>query len=93
MCLHKKKLLPSKSIYDIYCHKSYKNDAEFDLLKIASIVNEINNNTYNYNYPIIIWDDGTDEEPDYDTDANGSHQIRAFYYCKKNIFMAVNRSG
>ncbi len=109
-CLNEKIFLTTNCIYNKSCDIfSYKNDHTFDLIKITTIVNEINNNTYNYNYPIIIWDDGddnqhkydtddnglydTDDNGLYDTDDNGLYHIRAFYYCKKNIYMSVNRSG
>jgi hypothetical protein len=94
-CLEQKVLLTTNSIYnkseDIY---SYKNNKIFDLLKISTIVNEINNNTYNYNYPIVIWEDIDDDgKITYDTDGVGLYHIRAFYYCKKNIYMSINHSG
>ncbi len=93
-CLNEKIFLTTNCIYNKSCDIfSYKNDHTFDLIKITTIVNEINNNTYNYNYPIIIWDDGDDNQHKYDTDDNGLYHIRAFYYCKKNIYMSVNRSG
>jgi hypothetical protein len=55
--------------------------------------NEINNNTYNYNYPIVIWEDNDNGKIVYDADGAGLYHIRAFYYCKKNIYISINRSG
>jgi DNA polymerase III epsilon subunit-like protein len=72
---------------------SHSNNKTFDVIKIATIVNEINNGTYNHDYPIPVWDDGDDDNPIYDTDGNGWYQIRAFYYCQKNIRLSVWRSG
>lgn len=92
-CLHQNVLLTINCIYnasnDSY---SYKNNKIFDLLKISTIVNEITNNNYNYNYPIVIWEDIENEKIKYDTDGDGLYHIRAFYYCKKNIYMSINRS-
>lgn len=66
----------------------------YHLLRIATIVNEIQHNRYNYNYPIPIWNDSDDDEHnDWDTDGHGEHHIRAFCYCKKNIYMYVKRSS
>ena len=93
-CLQQNVLLTTNSIYngsrDNY---SYKNNKIFDLLKISTIVNEINNNTYNYNYSIVIWEDDDDGVITYDADGVGLYHIRAFYYCKKNIYMSINHSG
>ena len=93
-CLQQNVLLTTNCIYnksnDSY---SYKNNKIFDLLKISTIVNEINNNNYNYNYPIVIWEDIENEKIKYDTDGEGLYHIRAFYYCKKNIYMSINHSG
>ena len=93
-CIQQKVLLTTNSIYngskDNY---SYKNNKIFDLLKISTIVNEINNNTYNYNYPIVIWEDNDNGKIVYDADGEGLYHIRAFYYCKKNIYMSIYRSG
>ena len=92
-CLQQNVLLTTTCIYnaskDSY---SYKDNKIFDLLKISTIVNEINNNNYNYNYPIVIWEDIENEKIIYDTDGEGLYHIRAFYYCKKNIYMSINRS-
>ena len=92
-CLQQNVLLTTNCIYnksnDSY---SYKNNKIFDVLKISTIVNEINNNNYNYNYPIVIWEDIENEKIKYDTDGEGLYHIRAFYYCKKNIYMSVNHS-
>jgi hypothetical protein len=93
-CLQQNILLTTNSIYngskDDY---SYKNNKIFDMLKISTIVNEINNNTYNYNYPIVIWKNVDNEKIKYVTDDEGLYHIRAFYYCKKNIYMSINYSG
>lgn len=108
-CLKQGIFLTTNAIYnssiDMFSHKD---DRAFDLLKIATIVNEINNNTYNYNYPIVVWEDWDDEEDEkdeenkkeiydkpgtYDLDGNGWYHVRAFHYCKKNIYMSVNHSG
>lgn len=93
-CLQQNVLLTTNCIYnksnDSY---SYKNNKIFDVLKISTIVNEINNNNYNYNYPIVIWEDIENEKIKYDTDGEGLYHIRAFYYCKKNIYMSINHSG
>lgn len=92
-CLQQNVLLTTNSIYnsskDNY---SYKNNKIFDLLKISTIVNEIKNNRYNYNYPIVIWEDNDDGNVVYDADGEGLYHIRAFYYCKKNIYMSINRT-
>lgn len=92
-CLHQNVLLTTKCIYnaskDSY---SYTNNKIFDLLKISTIVNEINNNNYNYNYPMVIWEDIENEKITYDTDGEGLYHIRAFYYCKKNIYMSINHN-
>ena len=93
-CLNQKIFLAPHCIYNCSCDSfSYRMDKTFDAIKIATIVNEINNGTYDYNYPIVIWDDGEEGDPIYDTDGTGEYHIRAFYYCKKNIYMSVNRSG
>ena len=93
-CLQQNVLLTTNSIYNKSMDNySYKNNKIFDLLKISTIVNEINNNTYNYNYPIVIWEDDDDGEITYDADDGGLYHIRAFYYCKKNIYMSINHSG
>jgi hypothetical protein len=93
-CLQQKVLLTTNSIYNASMDNySYKNNKIFDLLKISTIVNEIKNNTYNYNYPIVIWEDNDDVEITYDADDVGLYHIRAFYYCKKNICMSINHSG
>ena len=93
-CLQQNVLLTTNCIYnksnDSY---SYKNNKIFDLLKISTIINEINNCNYNYNYPIVIWEDIENEKIKYDTDGEGLYHIRAFYYCKKNIYMSINHSG
>lgn len=93
-CLQQNILLTTNSIYNSSMDDySYKNNKIFDLLKISTIVNEINNNTYNYNYPIVIWKNVDNEKIEYDTDDEGLYHIRAFYYCKKNIYMSINYSG
>lgn len=95
-CLKQQIFLTTNAIYNSSNDSfSYKNDKFYDLLKISTIVNEINNNTYNYNYPIVIWEDFDEdtEETKYDADDEGLYHIRAFYYCKKNIYMSVNQSG
>lgn len=66
----------------------------YNLLRIATIVNELNKGSYNYNYPLVIWDDSSnDTHHEWCLDGDSEHQIRAFYYCKKNIYMSVNRLG
>lgn len=94
-CLQQGIFLTTNAIYNASNDNySYKDDKTFDVLKIATIVNEINNGTYNYNYPIVIWDDSEEYDTHvWDTDGNGLYHIRAFYYCKKNIYLSVNRSG
>lgn len=74
---------------------SYKNDKTYDLLKIATIVKEINAGTYNMNYPIPIWEDYDEDtgKVTYDDDGNGPHHIRAFYHCKESMYLAINQSG
>lgn len=95
-CINNKIFLATHCIYKgnkYYYPAKIQYTKEYHLLKIATIVNEIQTNAYNYNYPIVIWDDS--EEDSYhkwDTDGNGEHYIRAFYYCKKNIYMSINRS-
>lgn len=103
-CVDAKIFLTTNAIYnssnDPY---SYKQNKFFDMLKIATIANEIQNGTYNFNYPIPIWDDDEadsededDDEPStpkYETDGNGEYHIRAFHFCKRNIYLSVNRSG
>lgn len=94
-CLEERIFLTPNAIYNASRDRfSYSNDKTFDLLKIATIVNEINNNTYNYNYPIIVWKDyKSDNDFTYDIDGEGYYHIRAFYFCQKNIFMSINISG
>lgn len=94
-CLQQGIFLTTNAIYNASNDNySYKNDNTFDVLKIATIANEINNGTYNYNYPIVIWDDSEEDDTHiWDTDGNGLYHIRAFHYCKKNIYLSVNRSG
>lgn len=93
-CLQQNILLTTNSIYngsnDTF---SYKKNKMYDLLKISTIVNEINNNTYNYNYPIVIWEDYENEKNTYDADCNGLYHIRAFHYCKRNMYVSINHSG
>ncbi len=92
LCIKNKQFLPIQYIYDVNL-LIYRTKLQHTL-RIATIVNEIQNNTYNYNYPIVIWDDSEDGNNHiWDTDGNGDHHIRAFYYCKKNIYMSVNRCG
>lgn len=109
-CLNQKIFLETHNVYnENYDAISYHKDksdtihllkmstnAGFDLLKIATIVNEINNGTYNYQRAIRIWDDNDDYDyhatPIYDTDGEGHHHIRAFYYCKRNIRVKLHRS-
>ena len=90
-CLERKIFLTVNSIYngsrDVY---SYKKNKIYDLLKISTIVNEIKNNTYNYNYHIPIFDG---DKSIYDTDGEGLYHIRAFYHYQRNIYMSVNISG
>lgn len=91
-CINNKIFLETQCIYNknTFCYYT----KTYHLLRIATIVNEIQNNRYNYNYPIPIWNDSDDDKHNkWDTDGNGEHHIRAFYYCKKNIYMSVNRSG
>lgn len=93
-CLKQKIFLSTNCIYngseDDFSDKGHR---AFDIIKIATIVNEIQNGTYNYNYSIDVWADGEDDEPIYyHTDCDESYQIRAFYYCKKDIYMNVYRT-
>ena len=91
-CINNQIFLETHCIYNgnTFCYYT----KTYHLLRIATIVNEIQNNRYDYNYPIPIWDDSDDDtHHEWDTDGNGEHQIRAFYYCKKNIYMSVNMSG
>lgn len=93
-CIRQQIFLDKSCIYNSSGDSfSHSNNKTFDLIKIATIVNEINNCTYNHDYPIPIWDDGEDDNPSYDTDGNGWYQIRAFYHCQKNIRLSVWRSG
>ena len=90
-CIQQNVLLTPNSIYnaseDTY---SYKHDKTFDLLKISTIANEINKGTYNYNYPIIIWEDD-DGEITYNADDAELYHIRAFYYCKTNMYVSIHK--
>ncbi len=90
-CLEQQIFLTPNSMYnasmDNYSHKDIR---LFDLLKIATIVNAINHDSYNYNYPIAIWED--EDTDTYDADGNGLYHIRAFHYCRKNIYLSVNHS-
>jgi hypothetical protein len=90
-CLQVNILLTTNAIYNSSndCY-SYKNNKTYDVLKIATIVNEINNNTYNYNYPIVVYEDNDNGTIKYDADGNGLYHIRAFYYCNKNMHMMIN---
>lgn len=92
-CVKNKIFLATHCIYN--GNVFYYNTTTYHLLRIATIVNELQHNRYDYNYPIPIWDDSTDDMHNvWDTDGTGEHQIRAFYYCKKkNIYMSVNMSG
>ena len=87
-CINDKIFLATHCIYNgnkYYYTTKLQYTKEYDLLRIATIVNEIQTNAYNYNYPIVIWDDAKeDSSHKWDTDGNGEHHIRAFYYCKKN---------
>lgn len=95
-CINNKIFLATRCIYNgdnYYYPTNLQYTKEYHLLRIATIVNEIQINTYNYNYPIVIWDDADEDSYHiWDTDGNGEHHIRAFYYCKKNIYMSINRS-
>jgi hypothetical protein len=85
-CLEQNILLTPNSIYNGSRDKySYRNNEIFDVLKISTIVNEIKNNTYNYNFPIPIWHDDV-----YSENGEGLYHIRAFYYCKKNMYVLLN---
>jgi len=67
----------------------------YDTIKIATIVNEIKNGTYNYNYPIVIWEDYDEnlKKSTYDTDGNAPCHIRAFWHCQKDLYASINHSG
>ena len=95
LCLQQNILLTTNSIYSKSNDNfSYKGNKIFDLLKITTIVNEIQNNTYDYNYPIVVYEDSIDGGMSkYDADGNGLYHIRAFWYCRKNMYMSVNYSG
>ena len=91
-CLQKRCFLATHCIYN--GNNTAIDSPTYDLLRIATIVNEIENNTYDDSYPLTIWDDAeNDEEHVWDTDDIGHHHIRACYFCNKNIPMAVYRSG
>lgn len=92
-CLKEKVFLATECIYDGSSWKYSHRNATYDLFRIVTIVNELNNNTYDYNYPIPIWDDSDNDKPIWNTDGVGHHHIRAFYHCKKNIYMPINRCG
>ena len=93
-CINNKIFLATHCIYNGKFSSKLQHTKEYRLLKIATIVMEIQNNTYDCNYPIVIWDDSEDDtHHEWDTDGNGAHHIRAFHYCKKNIYMSINRSG
>jgi len=80
--------------YDTHTYHAFSYDTHtYHLLRIATIVNEIQTDKYNYNYPISIWDDSEDDAHHEWAIDCGEHHIRAFYYCKKNIYMSINRSG
>lgn len=82
-CINNQIFLETPYIYDIkgsFC----RHPKTYHLSRIATIVNEIQNNRYDYNYPIEISDN-------WDIDESVEHYIRAFYYCKKNIYMLFYR--
>ena len=90
-CIQNKIFLETQCIYN--GNMFYYNTKTYHLLRIATIINEIQNNRYNYNYELPIYDDSNNAAThEWDTDGNGEHQIRAFYYCKKNIFMLICRT-
>jgi hypothetical protein len=89
-----KNFMETKYIYEqtIGC---YRGDKDFDIKRIATIVNQIQQNTYDYTFKLHIYDDGEDAPnyvPKYDTDCLYHYHIRAFYYCKKDIRMTICRS-
>lgn len=92
-CLNFKVFFATECIYNGNGVNKYINaEKMYHILRTATIVNEIQKGTYNYNYtiPILNAADG-DDDPYYIVDNIGLHQIRAFQYCKKNIFMSVFR--
>lgn len=89
-CLEQKIFLTTNCIYNGSCDPySYKRNRLFDTLKIATIVNELNHHTYDYDYPIPIFQD----DDKYDNDGEGMYHIRAFHYCKQDIRLSVNHRG
>ena len=81
-----------EAIYNVNDTNAYMDVFEYDIRKIATIAKEIKMERYNMNrYVVIIWDDGNDDVPSYDTDGFGLYHIRAFHYCKKKILMDVLR--
>lgn len=96
-CLLQNIFLTTNAIYnsskDTYSRSENK---MYNILKIATIINEIKLNSYNYNYPICIWKDWDENCPGkfkYDTDGNGRWHIRAFYYCQKIMPLSVCIDG
>jgi hypothetical protein len=93
-CLKQNVFLSEFELYNPNSKFLGKNDKLYDVLKIATIVNSINNNCYNYAYPIVVWEDSEKNNASkFDTNDNGLHQIRAFYYCQKDIYLSVCHSG
>jgi hypothetical protein len=75
-------------------NQSYKWNKQFDVSKIATIVNEIQTNKYDYNYTLPVYDDSDDDKNHkYDIDGNGQYHIRAFKFCNKNMPVTIWRSG
>ncbi len=89
-CIAKQLFLEPHCIYNV--NTFHYHTKTYHLFRIATTVNEIQNNRYNYNYHIPIWDYSDDDaHHEWDINREGEHQIRAFYYCKKNIYMLVNK--
>lgn len=81
----------------IYCKGgdmySFHLNKIYNTLKICTIINEIQTHKYNFDYPIVIWNNPDEHgHPHYDTDGNGHYHIRAAYYCKVNLKFAIHES-
>jgi hypothetical protein len=70
-CLTNKVILNDHYMYNPYCEYSHKNNKLFDIMKIATIVYAINNNSYNHAYPITVFKDYYDSNNTYTFDNDG----------------------
>lgn len=82
-------------IVDVFTKTDYgtnifKNEKTYDIIRIATIINDIQNNLHDY--VICLWEEENDECM-WDTDGLYLHHIRAFHYCKKNIMAEIWTSG